>query len=429
MELLAPVDRVGEEEVAHLGPAEVEDVAAPLLVPAALGVGVLVERGAVEAGQGPLVGREVARHPVQDDADAGLVQAVDEQPEAVGVAEAAVGREVRRHVVAPGAAEGVLHHRHQLDVGEAEVLHVGDQVGGQLVPRPGAAVVVAAPRREVQLVDAHRGADRRGVGTGGHPLLVAPGVVGGEDLRGGARGGLGPLRQRVGLLAPVAVLAQDRELVRRPRPHAGHEQLPHAGGPELPHRVGAAVPGVGVAGQPDPAGRRRPHREGGAVDRPTVRALVGADVGAQDGPQLLVASLVDQVQVDLAEGGQEAVGVLEHQRPAVVGDRQAVVGDLGGREHTDPHALVLVGQRDLPELTGHADPGGQRSQDADRDCAVVRVRTQDGVRVAVLAADELVELLDGHRTGCGGAGGGHAAPISATACSGISTQVGRLRVS
>ena len=38
------------------------------------------------------------------------------QPEAVGVAEARVRREVRRDVVAPRAAERVLHHRHQLDV-------------------------------------------------------------------------------------------------------------------------------------------------------------------------------------------------------------------------------------------------------------------------------------------------------------------------
>ena len=61
--LLEPVDRVGVEEVAHLVPAEVEDVGAPLLVPPALRVGVLVERRAVEAGQRPLVGREVTRAP------------------------------------------------------------------------------------------------------------------------------------------------------------------------------------------------------------------------------------------------------------------------------------------------------------------------------------------------------------------------------
>ena len=75
VELLAPVERVGDEEVAHLGPAEVEDVRAPVGVLAAPRVGVLVQRRAVEAGQRPLVAREVRRHPVQDHADAGLVQA------------------------------------------------------------------------------------------------------------------------------------------------------------------------------------------------------------------------------------------------------------------------------------------------------------------------------------------------------------------
>ena len=152
VELLEPVERVGVEEVAHLVAAEVEDVRAPLLVPAALRVGVLVERGAVEARQRPLVGGEVAGHPVEDHADAGLVQPVDEQPEAVGVAEPRVRGEVRRHVVAPRAAERVLHHRHQLDVGEAEV---GD-VAGQLVGELASQVLPRRHEREVQLVDRHR---------------------------------------------------------------------------------------------------------------------------------------------------------------------------------------------------------------------------------------------------------------------------------
>src|SRR5690606_41317600 len=51
VELLDPVARVGDEEVANLVAAEVEDVGAPVGLLAAAGVGVLVERGAVEAGQ------------------------------------------------------------------------------------------------------------------------------------------------------------------------------------------------------------------------------------------------------------------------------------------------------------------------------------------------------------------------------------------
>ena len=91
VELLEPVERVREQEVADLAPAEVEDVRAPLGMPAAPWVGVLVERCAVEPHEGPLIGREVARDPVEDDADARLVQGVDEPPEAVGVAEPASG--------------------------------------------------------------------------------------------------------------------------------------------------------------------------------------------------------------------------------------------------------------------------------------------------------------------------------------------------
>ena len=103
MELLEPVEGVRVEVVAHLATAEVEDVGAPLLVPAALRVGVLVERRPVEPGQRPLVGGEVPGHPVQEYADAVLVEGVDEPAEAVGVAEARVRSEVRRHVVAPRA--------------------------------------------------------------------------------------------------------------------------------------------------------------------------------------------------------------------------------------------------------------------------------------------------------------------------------------
>ena len=152
VELLEPVERVGDEEVAHLGAAEVEDVRAPVRLLAAPRVGVLVQRRAVEAGQRPLVLREVRGHPVDDDADAGLVQRVDQVAEVVGGAEARRRRVVRRDLVAPGAAERVLGDRHQLDVGEAQVLHVVDELRRR-------ARGSASPCRhdaEVHLVDAHR---------------------------------------------------------------------------------------------------------------------------------------------------------------------------------------------------------------------------------------------------------------------------------
>ena len=49
VELVEPVQGVRDEEVADLAAAEVEDVGAPVELLAAARVGVLVERGAVEA--------------------------------------------------------------------------------------------------------------------------------------------------------------------------------------------------------------------------------------------------------------------------------------------------------------------------------------------------------------------------------------------
>ncbi len=88
VELLEPVRRVGDEEVAHLGPTEVEHVGAPVLLLTEHGVRVLVERGPVEAGQSPRVLGEVRGDPVDDHADPRLVERVDEEPEVVRVPEA-----------------------------------------------------------------------------------------------------------------------------------------------------------------------------------------------------------------------------------------------------------------------------------------------------------------------------------------------------
>jgi hypothetical protein len=95
---------------------------------------VLVEARPVEARQGPLVAREVCRHPVEDDADTRSVERVDEGAEVVRGAEGRLRREIAAHLVAPRGRIGVLHHRHQLDVGEPELGDVGDELLGELAP-------------------------------------------------------------------------------------------------------------------------------------------------------------------------------------------------------------------------------------------------------------------------------------------------------
>ena len=126
VQLVEPVEGVGDEEVAHLVRPWSNTSVPQSGCSAVLRVGVLVERRAVEAGEGAVVAGEVGGHPVDEHADAALVEVVDEPAEVVGVAEARGGREEAGDLVAPRRLVGVLGHRHQLDVGEAEV---GDVVG------------------------------------------------------------------------------------------------------------------------------------------------------------------------------------------------------------------------------------------------------------------------------------------------------------
>src|SRR5690606_40141414 len=73
------------------------------------------------------------------------------------------------------------------------------------------------------------------------------------------------------------------------------------------HRVPRAVPGVAVADHPNGPGMRRPHDESGALD-----ALVLLEMRTEDVPELLVTPLAPQEQIDLADRGHEAVGVVCH---------------------------------------------------------------------------------------------------------------------
>ena len=124
---------------------------------AAARVGVLVERRPVELRERELVAREVRRHPVEDHADPGLVQRVDEGAEVVRLAERRHGRVEAGHLVAPGARERVVHHRQELDVREAELVGVGDELLRELLPAE-----PEPPRAGVHLVDRQRPAQRLG---------------------------------------------------------------------------------------------------------------------------------------------------------------------------------------------------------------------------------------------------------------------------
>ena len=162
--------------------------------------------------------------------------------------------------------------------------------------------------------------------------------VGAEDDAGGRRRHLGGLGERVG---------PERGSRRRPRgPRTcsgaragprGRRSPTRRTPPSDAHRVDAAVPAVPVADHPHRAGPGRPHGERGALG-----ALVGAGVGAEHGPQPVVAALADQVEVEVAERRPERPRV-DHRvvAAAVPPERDRVAGRrLGVDQHLE-HAVVV----------------------------------------------------------------------------------------
>ena len=202
--LLEPEQRVRQQEIPDLVPAVVEDQRAPVLMLALPRVGVLEERRAVEARQPVFVLRKMARHPVENHAEAGLVAGVDEQLEVLRRAEAAGRREEPEHLVAPGSRERMLHHRQQLDVREAHLLHVRHEPVRQLGvgEKPVAFLGHARPRAEMHFVDRHRPIEPAALlAPLGHPRLVLPLVAGDvADDGGRLRRHLEGDAERIGLL-------------------------------------------------------------------------------------------------------------------------------------------------------------------------------------------------------------------------------------
>ncbi|MCY1425885.1 hypothetical protein D9M71_416910 [compost metagenome] len=181
VELRQPPMRRRQQEAAHLVAAVVEDVRAPVGVQAQTRVLVLVQCGAVETGQRPVVLRKMPGHPVEQHAQTGRVAGVDEGAQLVRRAVARGRRKVAGGLVAPGLVERVLGDRQQLDMGVALGHRVGNQPLGQLAPQVGPAIGMAHPRAGMHLVDIQRRVLPVPAGPLLQPLRIAPAVLRGRD--------------------------------------------------------------------------------------------------------------------------------------------------------------------------------------------------------------------------------------------------------
>ena len=247
----------------------------------------------------------------------------------------------------------------------------------------------------MDLEDRHRGARVVARRPAGDPLVVVPLVTGREHPGSGGGGHLGGHRERIGVVDGPAVGAADAVLVDGVVGHVRYEQFPHSRAADRTHGQGDRVPPAEVAHHADAPGVRGPDGEGRPGEGPP-GGVVRADVRTEDGPQPLVPTLVDQVEIHLAESGQEAVPVGHDPRvPVRVGHPEPVVGDVPLGQPRPEHAVAerFHGHRARPEHDLHR--GGTGLHGPHDRTGPGRVGAVDRVRVAVGAGAEGVELLAG----------------------------------
>ena len=289
--LLQPVQGTGDQEALHFAAAEVEHHGAPLLVLAALGVGVLVAGLAVKIVQAELVFGEVGGHPVHDDANACGVHLIHKGHQVLGGAVAAGGCKIAGDLIAPAAVKRIFHHRQQLYMGVAHILDVRDQLVRQLGVVVGLAALLHLPAAGVHLVDIHRAVDHVRLFLRGLPCGVVPCKAGQIiDLAAVGRPGLGVEGVRIGLVDKVACAGGHAIFINIVFLHAGNEQFPHGIAINLAHGMAAGLPAVEVAYHTDGCGVRCPYTEHDA-GLPDPRFQMCAEVAIS----LAVIALLEQV--------------------------------------------------------------------------------------------------------------------------------------
>jgi hypothetical protein len=320
-------------------------------------IDVLVQRGSVELSEPVRIIGEMPRHPIEQDRKAGAMAGIDQRREIGRRAEAAGRRKQSGRLITPGAVEGMLGHRHEFDMGEAEVARVGRQHVGELaIAEPAAALLrPAAPRAEMHLVDRDRRAQR--VGSGGERRRPADGLEIDDD-RSGARPHLGGESHRIGLQRQqLAVGADDLVFVLVSRLDARDEDLPEAVAAH-PHGMTAAVPEIEVADHADPTGVGSEHRE-----RDARRAVDHHRMRAELLVETRMRALGEQVEIELGQHRRKSIGVFQlddavaETRPDVVARRS-----VGQAPHEQAGVVDAAEIAFMPLLVDHLDLFGFRKK-------------------------------------------------------------------
>ena len=150
MKLSEPIHGAGDQEGLYLRLLKVEQKRAPLRHLSPARVGMFEERRAVKEPQPVRIPCKMRGNPVHDDTDALAMCAVNEIHQLLRLAVARRRRIIASDLIAPAGIIGILHQRHNLNVGISHIDHIVDQLFRQF-----AVAEPLFPATKMHLVDVH----------------------------------------------------------------------------------------------------------------------------------------------------------------------------------------------------------------------------------------------------------------------------------
>ena len=136
---LQPVQGIADQEVTHLGAAQVVNERIPVVVKPFTRVGVFVKMTAVKLGQAMRIGGEVGGHPIQKQAQTCCMATRHKPGKTMGISKARSGCVQADGLVTPRTIKRVFADGQQLQMRKTHVLSIRDERFGQFVPREPAA--------------------------------------------------------------------------------------------------------------------------------------------------------------------------------------------------------------------------------------------------------------------------------------------------
>ena len=252
MELSEPEQGIGYQEVLYFIFAVIEDFGSPFGMLSQTGIGMFKNALTVKFSQAMGISCKMRRYPVQNHADSGLVQFIDQVHKILRCSVTGSRCIVAGHLISPGTVKRMLCNTHQFYMGILHLLQIFYDPVRKLpviVESFGGTVVrMLHKRTDMAFIDCHRLFIHVLFVPGFHPLGISPVKacnIGDDRCR--TRPVLRIIGKRICFVELSAIPCIDQELIHRSLFHAGNEQPPDTAFSQLLHGMGFLIPFIECA--------------------------------------------------------------------------------------------------------------------------------------------------------------------------------------